>query len=278
MSKSLSLLALMMVLSLYLNRTATFPVTAGRPLLTTTSVAPRAIKQQVHSHNTATSSFCQLRRGLRISTSTSHYVHTYRSDYTRRRHIHRQQLLAATATADEAVDMEDITPYEPEASPGRALAPLDSHVQRFEEWLTLIDRGKRGGISGELENRLSHADFDGLRGVMTVGPLRPWAPLITLPISSALQEYVLPNNPDSLPPPEPLSIEAWERCPWWVRLGVRLLNEKTLGEASNLASYVGILSTEGTPLNWTEEQLVRLHYPRLLSQIAVQQRLFRGTL
>lgn len=283
MNNPLALLTLVLSSSSYLNPIAAFVVTTGRHLLSTTSVAPSATRQRVHHHDAATSS-SQLRPELRVSTSIPYHFHTYRSDYTWRRQVHRQQLLAATATADGAVVMEDTTPYEQEISLGHALAPLDSHVQRFEEWLTRINSERAdcadegGGANGEAKIRLLHADFNGLRGVMTVGPVRPWEPLVTLPMSSALQEYVMPDNPKSLPPPEPLSVQAWERCPWWVRLGVRLLKEKTLGEASSLASYVGILSKEVTPLNWTAEQLERLYYPRLLSQVAVQQRLFRGTL
>ncbi|CAM9951410.1 unnamed protein product, partial [Hapterophycus canaliculatus] len=81
------------------------------------------------------------------------------------------------------------------------------------------------------------------------------------------------------PPPAPLSVEAWQSCPWWVRLGVRLLNEIAAEESSRLKEYIGMLpppGETGTLVNWSAEQLDRLHYPRLLSQVKLQRRLFKG--
>lgn len=74
-------------------------------------------------------------------------------------------------------------------------------------------------------------------------------------------------------------MQAWHRCPWWVRLGVRLLKEKSAAQESKLHEYVGMLPSPGetgTPMNWSVEQLDRLHYPRLLSQVKLQRRLFKG--
>lgn len=180
------------------------------------------------------------------------------------------------ATAAAATEVEDAT-YEPESSPGLPLAPDNPRVLAFEEWAA--EAGCRGGAS------LSHADFEGLRGLMTRNAVDPWQPVVTVPASLLLQEYAtcIPaattGESGYRRPPAPLSIEAWQRCPWWVRLGVRLLEEKSAGQCSRLREYVGILPGEGgtgTPLHWSEEQLDRLHYPRLLSQVALQRRIFTG--
>lgn len=203
-------------------------------------------------------------------------------------------IAASAIAAGVDCSTEDMTSFEPERSTGRVLAPHDAQVRRFEEWAATVTSNTHGGCHDEAREdvaksdrgsnkaRLLHADFDGLRGLMTEGPVRPWQTIATLPMSAALQEFLVPDT-SKFPPPEPLSIDAWERCPWWVRLGVRLLKEKALGERSGLRDYVGLLLPKqdtgkgmGTPSNWSTEQLERLYYPRLLSLVAVQRRLFDG--
>lgn len=194
---------------------------------------------------------------------------------------------AAAATAGEA---EEEVAHEP----GSELALREPTVQAFEAWVA--STGCRGNSAS-----LSHADFEGLRGIMTKVALESWQPIATVPASIFLQEDLLcpsppPSDAAALPvgtspqqqhqqqqllscPPPPLSVEAWHRCPWWVRLGVRLLEEQSAGEDSRLENYVGMLPSPGetgTPMNWSAEQLDRLHYPRLLSQVKLQRRLFKG--
>ncbi|CAM9255945.1 unnamed protein product [Laminaria digitata] len=117
---------------------------------------------------------------------------------------------------------------------------------------------------------------------MTEGAVRPWQAVATVPASLFLEEFdsaATAMASTSLPPPGPISPEAWQQCPWWVRLGVRLLVEKNAGEESRFHEYIGILPSQGAtgaPINWSAEQLDRLHYPRLLSQIQLQRRLFNG--
>lgn len=154
---------------------------------------------------------------------------------------------------------------------GERLAVDRPQVQLFEDWT------KKAGCRGTAS--LCHADFDGLRGLMTEHSIDPWQPLATIPMSLALTEYASSSGSPSTTPVEPLSEEAWNRCPWWVRLGVRLLAEEMIGESSSLHQYVGILPQPeqmGTPLNWSTEQLERVFYPRMRAQVAVQRRVFRG--
>ncbi|CAM9752935.1 unnamed protein product [Discosporangium mesarthrocarpum] len=155
-----------------------------------------------------------------------------------------------------------------EETPGRALAAEEPKLAAFENWAD--HKGlKRAG--------LVHADFGGLRGLMTEGSIKPWETLASIPLSDTLVEEAIPLNPACPPPPEGLSAESWQCFPWWVRLGVRLLKEWADGDESRLAPYVGILprrGTQGTPLHWSAEQLGRLHYPYLLTQVSLQRRLF----
>lgn len=167
-------------------------------------------------------------------------------------------------------------------APGSERSPHEPAVQAFEEWAALA--GCRGSSAS-----LSHADFDGLRGILAKAALKPWQPIATIPPSLFLQENLSaapasaatasPTSTTPLPPPVALSAGAWQRCPWWVRLGVRLLNESVAGESSRLKEYVRMLpapSETGTPVNWSPAQLERLHYPRLLSQVKLQRHLFEG--
>jgi len=199
-----------------------------------------------------------------------------RRESTARRRRRRGPPTVPTAAADVVAEAD--TAYEPA---GRQRAPHEPAVQVFEAWAA--SAGCRGGTAS-----LSHADFDGLRGVMTNAAVGPWQPIATVPASLVLQEdLVYSSSPPSdnataiapLPPPAPLSVEAWQRCPWWVRLGVRLLKERAAGEDSRLQEYVRMLPSPGEtgmPANWSAEQLDRLYYPRLMSQIKLQRRIFKG--
>ena len=176
-----------------------------------------------------------------------------------------QFLRSTPATAEDL----DNTLEEHEKAPGYTLAPHDPNIKAFEDWTT--QQGFQGG--------LVHADFDGLRGLMAKKGVAPWKPLVTVPASLILQESSLAiGSSTHTLPPEPLSLDAWQRCPWWVRLGIRLLEEKSAGEDSRFRKYIKILPQKGrsgTPLHWSSEQLQRLHYPRLLSQVALQRRIFQ---
>lgn len=273
--------AFMLTYLTYLGRTVAFvPTTVPRGCTISSPVAfgspppseKLSTRPWVHHHCATTSNYQSRSKRWSLPSETL-------SIFTRETLVRgggrcsRHQLGAAAPTSGEAVDTPDSTPYEAEESSGRLLAPLDSRVRLFEEW---VSRSSIGGENAEAMAHRSHASFDGLRGLMTTSAVRPWEPLVTVPLTCTLVEYMIPSHADSLPPPEPLSMEAWERCPWWVRLGVRLLKEKALGEASYLSRYVDILPQAGAPLSWTAEQLERLYYPRLRSCVNVQRRLFRG--
>lgn len=172
------------------------------------------------------------------------------------------------ATAGENCDHST---NDAESPPLQPLAVKNPQVELFEGWT------KQAGCGGIA--LLSHADFEGLRGLVTKDTVAPWQSLTTLPLSTALIECA--SFPSRYPSasPEPLSSKVWEICPWWVRLGVRLLIEKALGEASILYEYIRVLPELeglGVPLCWSAEQLDRMYYPRLRAQAAVQRRLFQG--
>lgn len=211
---------------------------------------------------------------------------------------HLPVVASAVQAAEGNADNGTTSPsYDRERSPGRPLAPHDPEIQRFEEWAKQAgfgagstDAGRASASTGEdRAPRLLHADFEGLRGLMAEDAVAPWQPLATLPMSFALTEFASlagsSTTTPTPPPPGPLSVEAWSRCPWWVRLGVQLLKEKTGGAGSRLSCYMDILPAAGgglggldTPLHWSDEQLDRVYYPRLLTQVAVQRRLFAGRL
>lgn len=252
-------------------------VSIGAPIAMGGGLAPASKFERStnNSNHAAAATRCSLeRRGRRCAES----------DRSRRRRRYRNTLLraaadaAGAAAAVAAAEVEEVA-----CAPGCEQAPHDPAVRAFEAWAALV------GCRGDSVS-LSHADFDGLRGIMTKVSLKPWQPIATVPVSLFLQEDLLSSSSvdaaaaaDSpqLPPPAPLSVEAWQRCPWWVRLGVRLLNESVAGNSSRLKEYVRMLPAPGetgTPMHWSASQLERLHYPRLLSQVKLQRRLFEGVI
>lgn len=238
-------------------------------MLTTSGFAPSCSTSRL-KHTT----FKQDRATINIHTRTRSCNPAASSAWVNQREApsSRRQLRVLAAPATTTVDAEGLD-YVPEIFPGRSLAPEEPLVRAFEEWMP------RAGCKGDAS--LSHADFEGLRGLLTKNAVDPWKPFVTVPASLFLLEFatLVSAGASALPPPAPLTSEAWNRCPWWVRLGVRLLKENAAGEDSRLKEYIGILPEKGamgTPLHWSAEQLDRLHYPRLVSQVAVQRRVFKG--
>ncbi len=70
------------------------------------------------------------------------------------------------------------------------------------------------------------------------------------------------------PCPDFVSVDYWAAAPWFVRMGILLLNEKRKGSASQLAQYLSQLPTSvDSPVNWTQQQLQQLQYPYLIQQV-----------
>lgn len=221
-----------------------------------------------------TISACFLEYRERTSTTATAFSWSRRESASTALRRLRRLAVSAVATATSTAQADDDT-FDANIPPGRELASDERRINDFEKWCAGV--GFKGVTS------LSHADFAGLRGLMTKDAVGPWRPVATIPTSLLLLEEYAASTPDGATPnpPVPLSAEAWKRCPWWVRLGVRLLDEKAAGEGSRLREYIGILPEPrgtGTPLNWSAEQLERVYYPRLLSQVSLQRRLFKGTL
>lgn len=240
-----------------LTRTVCFSLVDGYSPTARTR-GPRRLRAQASANQAVTNPWVRL-PSIRVDLERSH-TQSIGSGHSKRYH--------AKTLAGKSREVEDVT-YDPGSS-ARLLSGDNDHVRLFEEW------AKQVGCGGAAA--LSHADFEGLRGLVANTNIRQWKRLASIPMSQVITEFALSFRLSS-PPPEPISAEAWKLCPWWVRLGVRLLEEKKAGHAARFKEYLGILPKTGefdTPLNWSQEQLMRVHYPRLRAQVALQRRLFRG--
>lgn len=108
------------------------------------------------------------------------------------------------------------------------------------------------------------ANFDGLRGVAAKAPIKADELLMSVPRSAALtlgpkakcpfQDFVTPTY--------------WSSAPWFVKMGLKLLNERRRGSASPLAPYLASLpAAVDAPIFWTDGQLQMLQYPHLIQQV-----------
>ena len=138
----------------------------------------------------------------------------------------------------------------------------------------------------DFEGAVRVARFEGgLRGMRAVKDHRgddgskeqgsdPW--VVRVPQPCALEVTSLPSS--SLPFPEDnfagVTREYWRAAPWFVKLALMLLYEKSLGSKSDLAPYIGTLprSFAQCPIFWTDEELAQLQYPPLVAAVEEQRR------
>mmetsp|Transcript_11782 Transcript_11782/g.15376 ORF Transcript_11782/g.15376 Transcript_11782/m.15376 type:complete len:516 (+) Transcript_11782:46-1593(+) len=133
-----------------------------------------------------------------------------------------------------------------------------SSLPDFLEWAQQV------GVKGE---KVKPSNFDGLRGMAVTEKIRAGDDFITVPNSKAIVTTTDQVNPM----PDILNSEDWRTAKWYLRLALLLLQEKSLGQQSNLFHYVQQLPASfSTPFHWSEEDIERLNYPFLQNQIAQQ--------
>eukprot|EP00953_Heterococcus_sp_UTEX-ZZ885_P000455 768-Heterococcus_DN1.PRE.2 len=156
-------------------------------------------------------------------------------------------------------------PVVPALSLQQAHHPSLNSARALEAW----------GVGCGIEfDALKHAHIDGLRGVVTTKQIEASEPLVVLPASLMLSEELTTDSA----PPDPLTAALWSQLPWYVRLAVRLLIERSAGETSLWQAYVDFLpklAEISTPLHWATDTVDLLYYQHLASQVRAQRRLFR---
>jgi hypothetical protein len=131
----------------------------------------------------------------------------------------------------------------------------DSGTAQLVQWASAI------GITTE---NVTPASFNGLRGLMAVEPLAEDATVITLPREAAITLAPTAKFPHA----DFCAPDIWSKAPWYMKLGVKLLYEKHLGEASKFQQYIAQLPrAPDMPVDWEEAELQQLQYPHLIQQV-----------
>ncbi|GFH18096.1 SET domain-containing protein, partial [Haematococcus lacustris] len=79
------------------------------------------------------------------------------------------------------------------------------------------------------------------------------------------------------PCPAFVAPDYWRAQPWFVQMGIMLLHEQRLGEASRLSRYIEQLPRSfDAPVLWTPQQLQQLQCPHTIQQVQLQQQEWAG--
>jgi len=116
---------------------------------------------------------------------------------------------------------------------------------------------------------LEVADCGGYRGVKATVPTEAGKPLVTVPAKQTLVTTTLARTPPSgfSEPGWEVPQEAWQSSPWYVRLALLLLKEKSLGDASPMALWLKALPAPSDfsdlPMYWSPEHREALQHEPL---------------
>ncbi|KAF5841378.1 hypothetical protein DUNSADRAFT_13246 [Dunaliella salina] len=135
--------------------------------------------------------------------------------------------------------------------------------------LGFLEAAKQLGI----KNKLRPAEFAGLRGMCL--PLESLDKsvegeiLVSVPRRSSIT--LAPKQ--RCPFPDWINTEYWQPAPWFVKLGLLLLHERNLGQASRLSAYVAQLPRSfDHPVLWQEKaRLQQLQCQAVIRQVEEQQ-------
>jgi hypothetical protein len=74
------------------------------------------------------------------------------------------------------------------------------------------------------------------------------------------------------PCPDFVTSQYWESSPWFVKLAVRLLNEKRQGSQSKMQKYLQQLPKRvDVPVLWKQELVQQLQYPQLIHKVGQEE-------
>lgn len=98
-----------------------------------------------------------------------------------------------------------------------------------------------------------------------LGNLQPEEVLVSVPRATAITLAPKQRAPAFVKP------EFWantKACPWFVKMGLLVLQEKRAGSASRLAPYIDQLPEKfDLPVLWDDAKLQQLQYPHLIHQV-----------
>jgi hypothetical protein len=106
------------------------------------------------------------------------------------------------------------------------------------------------------------------RGMYATYDIAPGEVLVSVPVAAAVR-----TQPGDKPPSPGIPTELWQSLPWFVKLALKLENERAT-PASDAATYIQSLpAVVDLPLLWHSEEVQELHYPYLQSQVGTVCRL-----
>eukprot|EP00210_Caulerpa_lentillifera_P005914 g5654.t1 len=129
----------------------------------------------------------------------------------------------------------------------------------FKEW---------ANVKGILYPKLEVKIFEnGIRGMGATEALSRDELVVQLPRKAVLEVDATTQPPRNCPE------YVWKSQPWFVKLALRLLDEKAKGLESDFSGYISNLpSNIDLPLFWTEEELSFVEYPSLIRSVQQQKK------
>ncbi|KAI7838732.1 hypothetical protein COHA_007528 [Chlorella ohadii] len=131
---------------------------------------------------------------------------------------------------------------------------------------------KWAGEAGIVSPKVTQAYFGELRGAKALDAIAPDEIFVTVPRGAAV--VVAPN--ERCPCPDFVDPAFYKEAPWFVKMALLLLWERSRGRASPVWGYIEQLpSSIDTPVRWSEAELEELQYAPAIKEIRQQQAAWR---
>ena len=159
------------------------------------------------------------------------------------------------------------------ARPRQASLMLRAALSEGVAWTALESWARQSGLS---YSGWKVGEINGIRGAVATKSLKAGDILVTAPKASVL----MVRAGDQCPlPPDFINAQYWDEVAdyWNIRMALRLLYEKRLGETSWWKAYLDVLPRSfSTPLNWAEEELEELQFAPLIQELSSENAYFKS--
>lgn len=139
------------------------------------------------------------------------------------------------------------------------------------EWTALENWARSQGLS---YSGWKVGEINGIRGAVATKSLQAGDVIVTAPKHSVL----MVREGDSCPlPPDFINAQYWDEMVeyWNIRMALRLLYEKSLGDASSWKAYLDVMPASfSTPLNWADAEVQELQFAPLVNELLVEKAFF----
>lgn len=140
-------------------------------------------------------------------------------------------------------------------------------------WTALESWARQSGLS---YSGWKVGEINGIRGAVATKSLKAGDILVTAPKRSVL----MVRAGDQCPlPPDFIDAQYWDEVAdyWNIRMALRLLYEKSLGENSSWKAYLDVMPRSfSTPLNWADKELEELQFAPLIQELSSESAYFKS--